>query len=79
MDEQTTTPIAPIKHEKLSALAFIGEVLRAIGATLGLGILWALEIVRDRFFRLLDLLNLRPRRRGATAFPPGRPKHKSAA
>jgi hypothetical protein len=76
MDEQTPTPI---KREELSSLAFVGEVLRGIGATLGLGILWALEIVRDRFFRLLDRLNLHPRRKRGSAFPPGRPKHRTAA
>jgi hypothetical protein len=76
MDEQTPTPI---KREELSASAFIGEVLRGIGAMFGLAILWALEIVRDRFFRLLDRLNFRPRRKRAGAFPPGRPKHRSAA
>jgi hypothetical protein len=76
MDEQTPTPR---KQDELSGIAFIGAVLRGIGATLGLAILWALEIVRDRFFRLLDRLNFWPRRKRATAFPPGRPKHRSAA
>jgi len=76
MDEQTPTPA---QREELHGLAFVGEVLRGIGATIGLAILWALEIVRDRFFNLLDRLNVRPRRKGATAFPPGKPKHRSAA
>jgi hypothetical protein len=30
--------------------------------------------VRNAYFRLLDRLNLKPRRRRASAFPPGRPK-----
>jgi len=53
-------------------------MFRGIGALLGMGILWALEIVRNRYFRLLDRLNFRPRRKRASAFPPG-PKQKRAA
>jgi hypothetical protein len=44
----------------------------------GLTLLWGLEIVRDSYFRLLDRLNLRPRPKRASAFPPGQPKKRKA-
>ncbi|MGB9382975.1 MAG: hypothetical protein WCB16_20295 [Candidatus Binatus sp.] len=41
---------------------------------MGLTLLWGLEIVRDSYFRQLDRLNIRPRHKRASAFPPGEPK-----
>lgn len=73
---EETRPPAPLEIEQLSTLSYLSEVVQGIGITLGLGILWGLEIVRNAYFRLLDRLNLkaRRRRRRASAFPPGRPR-----
>jgi len=72
---EETRPAAPLEIEQLSTLSYLSEVVQGIGITLGLGILWGLEIVRNAYFRLLDRLNLKAlRRRRASAFPPGRPK-----
>jgi len=71
---EETRPAAPLEIEQLSRLSYLSEVVQGIGITLGLGILWGLEIVRNAYFRLLERLNLKPRRRRASAFPPGRPK-----
>jgi len=72
MTEETRP--APLEIEQLSRLSYLSEVVQGIGITLGLGILWGLEIVRNAYFRVLDRFNLKPRRRRASAFPPGRPK-----
>jgi hypothetical protein len=71
---EETRPSAPLEIEQLSTLSYLSELVQGIGITLGLGILWGLEIVRNAYFRLLERLNLKPRRRRASAFPPGRPK-----
>ena len=42
--------------EPLSGLPLIREVAGGVGRTLGLTLLWGLEIVRDSYFRLLDRL-----------------------
>jgi hypothetical protein len=53
---------------------FFSQMVRGIGIALGLGTLWAMESVRNAYFRLLDRLNVKPHRhRGASAFPPGKP------
>jgi hypothetical protein len=72
---EETRPAAPPDIEQLSTLSYLSELVQGIGITLGLGILWGLEVVRNAYFRLLERLNLKPRRpRRASAFPPGRPK-----
>ena len=71
-------PETPIQINQLRGMELVLEILRGIGALFGMGILWGLEIVRNRYFRLLDRLNFRPRRKRASAFPPG-PKQKRAA
>jgi hypothetical protein len=71
---EETRPAAPLEIEQLSTLNYLSEVVQGVGIALGLGILWGLEIVRNAYFRLLDRFNLKPRRRRASAFPPGRPK-----
>lgn len=63
-----------VKIEPLSGLPLIREVAGGVGRTLGLTLLWGLEIVRDSYFRQLDRLNIRPRHKRASAFPPGEPK-----
>jgi hypothetical protein len=50
------------------------EIITAIAVTVGLTLLWGLELLRNAFFGLLDRLNLKPRARKGSAFPPGRPR-----
>jgi len=64
--------------QPLRGLALLKEVAGAVGRALGLTLFWGLEIVRDWYFRLLDRLNVRPRRKRASAFPPGQPKKRHA-
>ena len=71
---EETRPAAPFEIEQLSRLSYLSELVQGLGITLGLGILWGLEMVRNAYFRVLDRLNLKPRRRRASAFPPGRPR-----
>ena len=65
--------IQPLRGARL-----VGEVAGGVGRALGLTLFWGLEIVRDSYFRLLDRLNVRPRRKRASAFPPGQPKKRNA-
>lgn len=78
---ETSEQKAPVelRIERLGGLALAGEVVGAVGRALGLTLLWGLEIVRDSYFRLLDRLNVRPRRKRASAFPPGKPKKRRNA
>jgi hypothetical protein len=71
---EETRPAAPPEIEQLSTLSYVSEFFQGIGIALGMGILWGLEIVRNAYFRLLDRLNLKPRHRRSSAFPPGRPR-----
>ena len=64
--------------QPLRGLRSCQEVAGGVGRTLGLTLFWGLEIVRDSYFRLLDRLNVRPRRKRASAFPPGQPKKRKA-
>ena len=59
---------------RLKPLEVAVEVLHGVGITLGLGLLWTMEAVRDRVFRLLDRVNVRSHARPASAFPPGQPR-----
>ena len=72
------TPKTPETYEvdKIPARQFPYEVLKAIGISLGLTLFWSLEKARDGIFHLLDRMNLKPRIRRASAFPPGRPPRK---
>jgi hypothetical protein len=65
--------IQPLRGARLA-----GEVAGGVGRALGLTLLWGLEIVRDSYFSLLDRLNVRPRPKRASAFPPGQPKKRKA-
>jgi hypothetical protein len=58
----------------LSTLGFLLYILHGVGVTLGLCLFWGLEAVRNKFFRLLDRMNLKARVRKASAFPPGQPR-----
>lgn len=75
METTEETRPAQVEIEQLSRLQYFNELAHGIGIALGMGILWGLEIVRNAYFRLLDRLNIKPRRhKHASAFPPGRPR-----
>ncbi|HJU12258.1 MAG TPA: hypothetical protein VJ728_15345 [Candidatus Binataceae bacterium] len=63
-----------VEVERLKPFETAAEVLQGIGIALGLGLLWIMEAVRDRVFRLMDRANVRPRIRPASVFPPGQPR-----
>jgi hypothetical protein len=67
-----------VEIEPLRGLHLVGEIAGGVGRALGLTLFWGLEIVRDWYFRLLDRFNVRPRRKRASAFPPGQPKKRKA-
>ena len=77
---ETSEQKAPIeiRIQPLRGLPLVKEVAGAVGRALGLTLFWGLEIVRDSYFHLLDRLNVRPRRKRASAFPPGQPKKRKA-
>jgi hypothetical protein len=62
--------------EQLKPIETALEIVHGIGITLGLTLLWVMEAVRDRVFRMLDRINARPRTRPASAFPPGQPRRR---
>lgn len=73
--EQLGEAQGPYVPQPLSRMQFFGQVLYGIGVSLGLTLLWAMETVRDSFFRTLDRLNVKPSHRGSvSAFPPGQPR-----
>ncbi|MGD1026229.1 hypothetical protein [Candidatus Binatus soli] len=78
MDTVEEKPRMEVRVEPLRGLPLVKEVAAAVGRALGLTLLWGLEIVRDSYFRLLDRLNVRPRHKRASAFPPGQPKKRKA-
>jgi hypothetical protein len=80
MQENPEQKQLPLDAEQLGVGGFLQELIQGIGKMLGLGLLWALEGVRNVFFRLLDRLNVkaRPHRR-VSAFPPGSPRRRKAA
>jgi hypothetical protein len=78
---ETAQEKAPVevRIQPLRGLPLALEIAGGVGRTLGLTLLWGLEIVRDSYFRLLDRLNVRPRHKRASAFPPGQPKRRTSA
>jgi hypothetical protein len=72
---QDTHREEPLVLEPLAARSMIAEILHGTAIMSGLALLWGLESVRNVFFHLLDKMNLKPRTRRASAFPPG-PSHK---
>jgi len=77
MNNAEEKPHVEVRIEPLRGLPLALEVAGGVGRTLGLMLLWGLEMVRDSYFRMLDRLNVRPRRKRASAFPPGLPKKRS--
>lgn len=80
MNEEQHYPVeTPVIEElfavkQLSTGGFLFYILHGVGVSLGLCLLWVLEAVRNRAFRLLDRANVRARTRKASAFPPGQPR-----
>jgi hypothetical protein len=76
MDQtEQQTPVR-IEIEHLTASSYLHEVARGVGVSLGLGLLWVLELFRNAYFHALDRLNIKPRRkRRSSAFPPGQPRN----
>jgi hypothetical protein len=66
--------IQPLRGKELAK-----EIVGGVGRAMGLTLLWGLEIARDKFFRMLDRLNVRARKKRASAFPPGRPRKHTPA
>jgi hypothetical protein len=66
-----------LEIEQLTKRGFAWQLIHGIAVTLGLSLLWSLEAVRNVFFRALDRMNVRPRPRRASAFPPGRPRKRT--
>ena len=75
-EEQTPVrvQIQPLRGKDLAT-----EIVGGVGRAMGLTLLWGLEVIRDKFFRMLDRLNVRPRKKRASAFPPGRPRKHTPA
>jgi hypothetical protein len=66
----------PLVLEQFSGLQIPYEVIKGVGVSLGLTLFWILEKSRDGIFHLLDRMNVKPRVRRASAFPPGRAPRK---
>jgi hypothetical protein len=82
MQEESSQPSRDfrLEPERMPVGEFLIQVLNGIGVAMGLAVLWLMEIFRDRYFRILDRLNVKPRRhRKASAFPPGRPRRQPPA
>lgn len=76
MGEEAQSREAPFAPERLTKRQFVGQIFAGIGIAAGLALLWVMETVRNAYFGLLDRLNLKARRRRASAFPPGKPRRK---
>src|SRR5258708_12563502 len=61
-------------HDEPRTPSLVQEVFTGIGIASGLALLWAFEAMRDRYFRLLDRMNVRPWSHRGSAFPAGRPR-----
>ena len=52
------------------------QMMNGVGIASGMLLLWVMELFRNGYFRILDRLNVKPRKRRASAFPPGAPRHR---
>jgi hypothetical protein len=78
MDTTEEKARVEVRIQPLRGVPLALEIAGGVGRTLGLTLLWGLEIVRDSYFRQLDRFNVRPRHKRASAFPPGQPKKRNA-
>jgi len=76
MENVNETPAVALKIEQLSWWELVKEIVQGIGIIVGMTILWGLEAVRNTYFGVLDRLGVKPHRKRASAFPPGRPKRR---
>jgi hypothetical protein len=76
MADVTPKSSEPLVIEQLPRRDYPLQVLKASGISLGLTLFWILEELRDGIFHLLDRMNVKPRVRPASAFPPGRAPRK---
>ena len=80
MSEEHQNPVEtppldePFEVKQLSTGGFLFYILHGVGVSLGLCLLWMLEAVRNRAFRILDRAKVKARIRKASAFPPGQPR-----
>lgn len=80
MADQETTAISTtpqpqrgVDVEQLPRGDFFRQVVKGIGISSGLALLWVLETGRNIIFVLLERLHIpAPRHRRGSAFPPGR-------
>jgi hypothetical protein len=79
MSDATPKLSEPVVIERLSRRQLPFEILKATGVSLGLTLFCLLEKSRDGIFHLLDRMNVKPRVRRASAFPPGRAPRKRRA
>ena len=81
MAMETRDEKAPVEVRiaPLSGRELVTEVAGGVGRALGLTLFWGLEIIRDAYFRILDRMNVRPRHKRASAFPPGQPRKRTPA
>jgi hypothetical protein len=68
-----------VRVNPLTRGELITEIAGGVGRALGLTLFWGLEIIRDAYFRVLDRLNVKPRHKRASAFPPGQPRKRTPA
>ena len=77
-EKQDKVDIAgPLNVERrIPAREYFIQILDGIGIAAGMALLWVMELARNGYFGTLDRLNVKPRkRRRASAFPPGVPRH----
>jgi len=77
MGDQMQKAEQPLEIDKLPPGSTVMEVFIGVGIALGLSLLWALEVVRNGYFHVLDRMNVSPRQRRVSAFPPGRPRKRT--
>jgi hypothetical protein len=74
MAGQASQPEEKLEIERLGWRDTLVEIVTATLTSLGLWAMWGLEELRNAFFALLDLVNLKPWKRRGSAFPPGLPR-----
>ncbi|MGA2411365.1 MAG: hypothetical protein ABSG46_13375 [Candidatus Binataceae bacterium] len=79
MNDPTPKTTETYEVDTIPAREFPYQILKGVGISLGLTLFWVLEKARDGIFHMLDRMNLKPRIRRASPFPPGRPPRKRRA
>jgi hypothetical protein len=77
MPEEVEKREEPLEVEKLTRGNLMVEIINGVAVAVGLSLLWVSEIMRNGVFRLLDRINVRPRTRSGTPFPPGQPRKRT--